>query len=266
MNQEFLEAKHVHKSFTSGGRTVDAVNDVSFSLSGNESYGIIGESGAGKSALLKCLIGLSPLDSGEVYYGGTLVHSLKGKRLKAFRRRVQLVLQDPYTSLPLSGSVYTILAEPFKIHGLSETRARRKLIESALDSVSLPVSILRRSAGTLSGGQRQRVAIARALVLEPDTLLLDEPVSALDVSVRAQVLNVLLDLAQERGINFVVVSHDLSVIRLLADRVSVMLDGSFVETGTVDDVLSSPSHPYTKKLVSASPSIERSLRSRFQVA
>ena len=264
MTTDSFVCERLTKSFAHGPDAAPAVDEVSFTLGAGRSFGIVGESGAGKSTLLKCLVGLLPADGGRVTYEGQDVGRMSRQEMRAYRRRVQLVLQDPYTSLPVNATVAQALEEPLAIHRLGSSQDRRARILRALESVSLAQRTLDRGIRTLSGGQRQRVAIARALVLDPQTLLLDEPVSALDVSVRAQVLNVLIDLQEERGLGYVVVSHDLNVIKILAAEVAVMLKGRFVEQGSADQVLHSPRHEYSQLLVSAAPSVERSLENRAQ--
>ena len=244
------------------GGVVRAVADVSFELEEGQSFGIVGESGAGKSVLLRTLAGLYRPSAGSFRFAGSAIEVARGRRLKGYRRQVQIVLQNPYSSLPPQRSVAEILAEPLDIHRVPRGAERTVRIESALDGVGLAKPFLSRTPEQLSGGQRQRVAIARALVLEPKLLLLDEPVSALDVSIRAQVLNLLAGLRRARGLSYVVVSHDLSTLRFLAERIGVMFDGRLVETAAAADLVRAPTHDYTRRLLAAVPSVQKSLARR----
>lgn len=244
------------------GGVVQAVAGVSFDVEDGQSFGIVGESGAGKSVLLRALAGLYRPSAGSFRFAGSAIGTARGRRLKDYRRQVQIVLQNPYSSLPPQRSVAEILAEPLEIHHVPRGAERTARIESALDGVGLARPFLSRTPEQLSGGQRQRVAIARALVLEPKLLLLDEPVSALDVSIRAQVLNLLADLRRARGLSYVVVSHDLSTLRFLAEKIGVMFDGRLVETAAAAEIVRSPTHDYTRRLLAAVPSVAKSLARR----
>ncbi len=248
------------------GGIVRAVNDVSFDLAEGETFGIVGESGAGKSVLLRTLAGLYRPSAGSFHFRGEEIGAARGRRLKEYRRQVQIVLQNPYSSLPPRRAVVDILAEPLDIHGVARGTARAARIQSTLEGVGLARAFLSRTPEQLSGGQRQRVAIARALVLEPKLLLLDEPVSALDVSIRAQVLNLLSDLRGARRLSYVVVSHDLSTLRALAERVGVMFQGRLVETAPVAELVAAPRHEYTRRLLAAVPSVAKSLARRAEDA
>jgi peptide/nickel transport system ATP-binding protein len=215
-----IEIENLSVTFHTGGRLVRAVQGVSLSVAERESYGLVGESGSGKSTILRAICGLAPISGGTIRIDG---RALGGPRDKAFARSVQMVFQDPYASLHPRHTVDKVLSEPLAIHGLPGTDAR---IEKALTDVGLPVSFRFRYPHQLSGGQRQRVAIARALMLEPRILLLDEPTSALDASVQAETLNLLARLRAERGLTFLMVSHDLAVIDHMCDRILVMQHGS----------------------------------------
>lgn len=255
--QTLLKVEKLSVSFP-GASERPAVNDVSFAVAENEVVGIVGESGSGKSVLLRAIAGLYRPSQGLVLFKGQQVSSATGSALKAYRRQVQIVFQNPYTSLPPGRKIRDVLAEPLDIHGIPRSEWKER-IESAVDGVRLPATFLDRTPEQLSGGQRQRVAVARALVLKPSLLLLDEPVSALDVSIRSQVLGLLSDLREEQNLGYVVVSHDFSVLRRLADRICVMRTGKFVESGLTEEVMLHPTHDYTKKLIAAIPTIERSL-------
>lgn len=253
-----LKVESLSVSFP-GASERPVVNDVSFSVAENEVVGVVGESGSGKSVLLRAIAGLYSPSQGRVQFKGQEVSAATGAALKAYRRQVQIVFQNPYTSLPPGRSIRDVLAEPLDIHRIPRSEWKER-IESAVDGVRLPATFLDRTPEQLSGGQRQRVAVARALVLKPSLLLLDEPVSALDVSIRSQVLNLLSDLREEQNLGYVVVSHDFSVLRRLADRICVMRSGKFVESGSTERVMFHPEHDYTKKLIAAIPTIERSLQ------
>lgn len=256
-----LDVRGLRVVYPQAGGEVAVVDGVDFTLLPNRAFGIVGGSGAGKSVLLRTLIGLKRAASGAILFNGVDVTNAKGRRLKAYRREVQIVLQNPYTSLPPGRSVQDIVGEPLSIHGIERVQRAARVI-AALDGVGLARDFVDRVPEQLSGGQRQRVAIARALVLQPKVLLLDEPVSALDVSIRAQVLNLLVDLRRDRGLSFVVVSHDLNVLRFLTEEVAVMYGGKFVERGSVAEISDNPRHSYTRRFLAAIPSVERSLAGR----
>ena len=218
-----IEVENLSVTFHAKGREVRAVENVSLTVTEKESFGLVGESGSGKSTILRAICGLAPISGGAIRIGGL---TLNGARKRAFSRQVQMVFQDPYASLHPRHSVDRTLSEPLAIHGIGNSDAR---VLQALADVGLPASFRFRYPHQLSGGQRQRVAIARALMLEPQILLLDEPTSALDASVQAETLNLLSRLRAERGLTFLMVSHDLAVIDHMCDRVLVMQQGRAVE-------------------------------------
>jgi len=236
-----------------------AVDDVSFTLDAGHAFGIVGESGAGKTTLLRALIGLIKPTSGTVNFDGTDVTTLRGSARKRYLRNVHVIFQNPYSAFHPRMTIAESLAEPLAIHSLGSQSERRDRISEALQRVGLDPRFVSRYPHEFSGGQRQRLAIARALILGANVLLADEPVSALDVSIQAQVLNLFHELKETLGLTYVVVAHDLAVVRYLCDEVGVMLNGRFVEIGTSERLYSNPTHPYTKALLASVPTIRRGI-------
>ena len=232
-----------------GRRTLRAIDGVSFTLGRGETLGIVGESGCGKSTLVRTLFGINKIAGGKFEILGRDMTSLSSRDRRAIRNRVQLVFQDPFSALDPRMTAHDIVAEPLRI---ARMYSRTRVIE-LIEQVGLQREMLERRPHQFSGGQRQRIGIARALALEPDVLVLDEPVSALDVSVQAQVINLLQDLQEKRGLSYLFIAHDLSVVRHLSDRVAVMHLGKIVETGTTEEVFTRPRHPYTRALLAAVP-------------
>ncbi|WP_425418461.1 ABC transporter ATP-binding protein [Oricola indica] len=237
--------------------TVRAVNNVSLEIERGEILGLIGESGCGKSTLGRAILRLHEPSAGKVWFGGTDVTALGAEELKALRRRMQIIFQDPYASLNPRRTVAEIVGLPLFLHGLAKTKAEaRDIVAQILEKVGLKANQIDRYPHQFSGGQRQRIGIARALVSHPEFIVCDEPVSALDVSIQAQIIQLLMDLKRDMGLTYLFISHDISVIGYLSNRVAVMYLGEIVEMGPVDSVLSRPRHPYTQSLMSAVPEVD----------
>jgi oligopeptide/dipeptide ABC transporter ATP-binding protein len=232
---------------------VYAVNDVSFSLRAGETLGIVGESGCGKTTLGRALVRLYEPTAGTVRFQGQDIGGLDGESLKRMRAEMQMVFQDPYTSLNPRRTVERILEEPLILHGVTSKETRHARVRRLLETVGLRESDLPKYPHEFSGGQRQRIGIARALILEPQLVIADEPVSALDVSIQSQVLNLLVDLQKQRGLTYIFISHDLTVVKYISDRVAVMYLGRIVELADSRSIYESPRHPYTQALLEAVP-------------
>ena len=233
--------------------TVQAVNGVSFAIGKGETLGLVGESGCGKTTLARAVLRLVEPSSGAVTFDGQDVLALPSAPMRRLRRRMQIIFQDPWSSLNPRMKVGTAIREGIEIHQLAEGAEADRRVASLLEEVGLPASAAKQYPHAFSGGQRQRIGIARALAVEPELIVCDEPVSSLDVSVQAQVLNLLADLQQRRGLSYLFISHDLAVVRHIAPRVAVMYLGRIVEEGPADAMFASPRHPYTKALLSAVP-------------
>jgi oligopeptide transport system ATP-binding protein len=234
-------------------RTVKAVDGVSFSIPEGHTMGLVGESGSGKSTTGYCVLQLLKPTAGSVRFKGQELTTLGGGELRRLRRDMQIVFQDPYSSLDPRMTVGDIVTEPLEIHGIGSRRDRRSRVRELLDVVGFNPDFENRYPHEFSGGQRQRIGVARALALNPDLIVCDEPVSALDVSIQAQILNLLKDLQRDFGLTYLFISHDLAVVRAMSDEIAVMKDGKIVEFGSADEVYERPREAYTKALLAAVP-------------
>ncbi len=267
-NDYLLDAHNITKEFTSRGglgradSVVRAVNDVTLGVRRGEILGLVGESGCGKSTLARCLLRLLDIDGGTIGFDGSDITHIRGRRLKAHRRQAQLIFQDPYASINPRMSIRRALHEPLSTHGWSRSD-REDRIRELLELVAMPESALRKHPHQFSGGQCQRIAIARALALHPTLLVADEPVSALDVSIQAQILNLLKDLQESEQLTMLFIAHDLSVVRYISDRIAVMYLGRIVELANADDLFADPIHPYTRLLLKSVPVADPDSRLRM---
>lgn len=232
---------------------VRAVDDVSFEIAKGEILGLVGESGSGKTTTGRAIIRLAPVASGEIFYGGRPLTGLSDGDFKPYRKRVQMIFQDPFNSLDPRMSVRQIIAEPLDIHFKMSGREKAARIAALLERVGLPADSMDRYPHEFSGGQRQRIGIARALAVEPEFIICDEPVSALDVSVQAQIINLLEDLRRELGLTMLFIAHDLAVVEHISDRIIVMTKGKIVEEGEAEELCRNPMHEYTRRLIAAVP-------------
>lgn len=261
MSQTLLKVENLVKHFPIHGglfsreiASVKAVSDVSFELKEGETLGLVGESGCGKSTLGRCLIRLHDSTSGKIFFEGKDITNTEGEELRELRKRMQIIFQDPFASLNPRMTIGSILEEPLIIHNLHESaKDRQDRIHQLAELVGLRKEALNRYPHEFSGGQRQRVGIARALAVSPKLIVCDEPVSALDVSIQAQVVNLLMDLQQKLGLTYVFIAHDLKVVEHVSTRVAVMYLGKIVEMAEAEELYLNPKHPYTKALLSAIP-------------
>ncbi|NLK75152.1 MAG: ABC transporter ATP-binding protein [Clostridiales bacterium] len=254
MDNNFIEVINLKKHFNIGDNTIlRAVDDVSFSIKKGETFGLVGESGSGKTTVGRTIMGLYTPTSGKVLLNGVDIHSLKGKGKKEFRRKVQMIFQDPYGSLDPRMTVEDIIGEGIDIFNIYKGAKRKERIYELLELVGLNREHAARFPHEFSGGQRQRIGIARALAIEPEFIVCDEPISALDVSIQAQVINLLIKLQKELQLTYLFIAHDLSMVKHISDRVGVMYLGKLVEVAKAEDLYRNPIHSYTKSLLSAIP-------------
>jgi len=263
-----LQAEHVVKYFPIKRGVliqrevaqVHAVDDVSLEINKGETIGLVGESGCGKSTLGRCFVRLYDLTSGRLIFDGEDITSLSRRQLRPLRRELQIIFQDPYASLNPRKRVGSIVGAPLEIHGIGDRKDRKKRVQELLEKVGLSPEHYNRYPHEFSGGQRQRIGIARALALRPKLIIADEPVSALDVSIQAQIINLLGDLQEEFGLSYIFIAHDLSVVRHISNRIAVMSWGDIVEIGPAEEIYQHPQHEYSKTLLAAAPRPDPSRR------
>ena len=255
MAEKILEIKNLKKHFNLGkNRLLKAVNDVTFHVNKGETFGLVGESGCGKSTIGRTIIGLYNKTEGDVLFDGENVHDLSEKELFKLRQKMQMIFQDPYASLNPRSTVREVISEPMEVHKLYKNKKEQnERVYQLLEEVGLNRDHANRYPHEFSGGQRQRIGIARALALNPDFIIADEPISALDVSVQAQVVNLLKQLQEEKDLTFLFIAHDLSMVKQISDRIGVMYLGNMVELTESDSLYENPLHPYTQALLSAIP-------------
>ena len=257
MSEYLIEAKNLCKYFrVDRKRTLKAVDGVNIAIRKGETLGLVGESGCGKTTCGRTLLRLYDATAGEILFDGRDISSLRGKDLLDFKHKAQIVFQDPYSSLDPRMTIGEIIAEGMDVHLHLSGEEKRRRINELLAAVGLTDQVANRFAHELSGGQRQRVGIARALAVDPEFIVCDEPISALDVSIQAQIVNLLIKLQRERGLTYLFISHDLSMVKHISDRVGVMYLGSMVELSTSQVIFSSPKHPYTQALIAAIPEVD----------
>lgn len=251
-DHKIIEVKNLKKYYPSGGKTLKALDGVSFEICEGEIMGVVGESGCGKSTLGRSVLRLFPITEGEILFDGTDISRMNRRELKPYRKNMQMIFQNPYSSFNPKQKIGSALYEVGRVYGMDE-KALHEKVEQLMEYISLPLDMLHRSPGELSGGQLQRLAIARALILEPGFIVADEPVSALDVSVQAQILNLITDLRKKLKMTMMFISHEMTVVEHICDNVAVMYLGRIVEMAPVKELFSNICHPYTQALMSAIP-------------
>ncbi len=256
MSKVMLEVKGLKKYFDVKGKDLRAVDDISFTINEGETMGLVGESGCGKSTVGNVLVRLLQPTAGQILFEGKDITQAKGKEKKELCRDIQIIFQDPYSSLNPKKTMRKILAEPYKVQKVTRGKAINERIEQICNDTNIQLDLLNKYPHELDGGKRQTVGIARALSLDPKLIVCDEPVSSLDVSIQAQIINMMMDLQKKKKLTYLFISHDLSVVKHISTRIKVMYLGRIVEEALSDDLFSNPQHPYTKALLSAVPSIK----------
>lgn len=253
MSQPLLECKNVKKYFNTPKGYLHAVDDISFSLEPGKTLGVVGESGCGKSTLGRTIVQLTTATSGDILFEGESIIGLRGSAIKTIRRKMQIIFQDPFSSLNPSMTVGQTIREPFRIHHMYSKDERDDKVRELMERVGLSDRYLNAYPHELDGGRRQRIGIARALALDPKFIVCDEPVSALDVSIQAQILNLMMDLKESMGLTYLFITHDLSVVKHISNEIAVMYLGKMVEKAAPQELFDHPAHPYTQALLSAIP-------------
>jgi len=255
MHEPLFEVRNLKKYFDVKGKDLRAVDDVSFSINEGETMGLVGESGCGKSTIGNLIVRLHEETAGGIIFEGEDITKYNKKEKRSICKDIQMIFQDPYTSLNPKKTVYKILCEPFVVQKIASGSELRKKVHELCEITRIPLELLKKYPHELDGGKRQTIGIARAISLSPKLIVCDEPVSSLDVSIQAQIINLLMDLQKERGITYLFISHDLSVVKHISTRIKVMYLGKIVEEAKSDDLFARPMHPYTKALLSAVPSV-----------
>ena len=259
MSEPVIRVEHLKKTFRvksglfEGKKYLKAVDDVSFSIAKGETLGIVGESGCGKSTLGRTLLKIYEPDGGSIYFNGTDITNLGYKQMHSYRRKMQMIFQDPYASLNPRFTVGEMIEEPMKVYNMYDKKTRMERVQELMQTVGLKPDHIRRYPHEFSGGQRQRIGIARTLALNPEFIVCDEPFSALDVSIQAQIINLLEKIQDEQKLSYIVIAHDLTAVRHISHNIGVMYLGHMVEIGPADQVYGNPLHPYTKALISSIP-------------
>ena len=265
MSEKLIEVVDLKKYFKTRQGDLHAVDGINFSINRGETLGIVGESGCGKSTLGRLVMRLHEATSGSVYYNGTDITKLKGSKLKELRKEMQIIFQDPYSSLNPRMTVSNLIAEPLNLNKVYKTKQETEArVKELMETVGLAPRLINAYPHELDGGRRQRIWIARALALNPKVIVCDEPVSALDVSIQAQILNLLMDLQDEYGLTYLFITHDLSVVKHISNRIAVMYLGQCIELASSKEIFANPIHPYTKALLSAIPVADTSVRGKKQ--
>ncbi len=249
--EELIRVENLKKYFDVKGRTLKAVDDISFSIPRQSTFSLVGESGCGKTTCGRTVMGMYDITQGRILYGGKDLNRLNASEKKDFHKKAQMIFQDPYSCLDPRMNVETIISEGRKVHFKESKEQRKEVVRELLEKVGLPQPFTARFPHELSGGQRQRVGIARALAVDPEFIVCDEPIAALDVSIQAQVINLLMDLQETRKLTYLFISHDLSIVRHISDEIGVMYLGHLIEKGTTEEIFTHPLHPYTQALFSS---------------